>query len=542
MGRRLIAQLGSLLWLSRLHPALRDDLEVRVREYHEMVTLPETGERVPTDCLSYQERQRLAPYLSYDEVYRPVTALIKARDGSVLLPRHAVAPDRLVDLGYDIVFSRGPRKADPDLVARGKEILLRNEVQRNAYESVFYEGNGFLQLAPGKGKTVIALKLAAQWGQPTLVFVDNGGLMTQWRERIQTFWGLDASEIGEIRSHFSRWSWRGRPISLAIYDSFFQQCERGNVSREFFDYFGTVIWDEAQTAKSPSHFPSLSLFDSKRLGLSATPGTDGSEKLLFMHTGAPSYVNLESDLLPDCYFVPVPLKKHKEFNTRGKERYGKMATYCLGGPRKKPDANYVEAVKHRIRELRKHERKILVVTPRSGFGREFFEEFPDAVVIDQGTAFDDRDEVLNSSDLVFVTTQLGERALDRPDLDALVLVYPVGKNAQDRVAQAVGRVLRLSPGKKTPVVYAFFPENTYGIELARANEDLFRSLRYRVVEGAPKRAAPRPNRSRAKKAVIPRRDRDSIRATGSTDRGAQGSQGAAVRTSPLSRLKAKGTQ
>lgn len=541
MRRRLTALLGSLTWLSRLHPDLEEQLYVPVSWYQEVVDHPETGERVDSSELTYQQRQRFAAYLSYEERESEVRLYVKMRDGSVLLPRRAVSPGQLDELGYEVQFSENRSEVVPDLYEASERIVLRNDVQREAFESVYHFDAGFLQLAPGKGKTVIALKAAARRSRPVLVFVDNGGLLTQWKERICQFWGIPASEIGEVQSHASRWTWEGRPITLAIYNSFFQQYQHGNIPRAFFDYFGTVIWDEAQTAKSPSHFPTLSLFNAHRLGLSATPGRDGTERILFAHTGPPEYVNLESDLVPDCFFEAVELARPKEFTRKGKERYGKMATYCLGGPKKKPDANYVSAVRERIEELRSRGRKILVVTPRSGFGREFTEAFPDSVVIDQSTAFEDRDHLLNSTDLVFVTTQLGERALDRPDLDALVLVYPVGKNAQDRASQSMGRILRLSEGKPSPEAYSFYPDNGYGRELARANENLFRALGYRVPRGVP-RESRSPSRARIKKAVIPRREDARVRDTGQADAGGGAAPGASGRKSALSRLRAGGNQ
>ena len=55
---------------------------------------------------------------------------------------------------------------------------------------------GLLEARPGTGKTVMALNMACTLGARTLVIVNRGLLLDQWKERVQQF--TDAGSVGEI--------------------------------------------------------------------------------------------------------------------------------------------------------------------------------------------------------------------------------------------------------------------------------------------------------------------------------------------------------
>lgn len=57
---------------------------------------------------------------------------------------------------------------------------------------------GTLSAPTGSGKTVMALYMIAQRGQPALIVVHTKELALQWVERIKTFLGIPEKEVGFI--------------------------------------------------------------------------------------------------------------------------------------------------------------------------------------------------------------------------------------------------------------------------------------------------------------------------------------------------------
>ena len=65
------------------------------------------------------------------------------------------------------------------------------------YISSTKDGGGLLEIPCGRGKTVMALKIAAELGVKTLVIVHKTFLANQWIERIRQF--IPNARIGRIQ-------------------------------------------------------------------------------------------------------------------------------------------------------------------------------------------------------------------------------------------------------------------------------------------------------------------------------------------------------
>ena len=432
---------------------------------------------------------------------------VPSADGLVF-PRCSFSVEEMRKAGFDV---REPSSFTPpvwkELQEIGERIQMRPGVQEEALASLMKNDGGFVMLAPGKGKTVIALKAAAMWGQKTLVFVDNGGLYTQWIERVREFWGLSDADIGAVQGPIEKWAWESHPICVAMFDSFHNQFTQGRVPPDFFSSFGTVIWDEAQLAKAPTRAPTLSLFPGRRMGLSATPGRDGSEEILYHHIGRPEVIDLKSDLTPACHFVAVPMNEAPKIPAwgGGMTVYGKMLSACLGTAKKEPDFLYYAKLRSLLEGLLEEGRRTIAIIARTRSGRMLEDQIEDMVFIDQEVGFRVRGRELNRTDLVGVTPQIGERALDRKNLDTLVMAFPVGRKAIDRAQQAAGRVLRACDGKSTPRVYVLFPDIPAGRSLAQSNEAIFEELGYHIATPASRRIDIPRNRVKPRPKPVPRR-------------------------------------
>jgi SNF2 family DNA or RNA helicase len=68
--------------------------------------------------------------------------------------------------------------------------------QEKAVKDMLMHSDGVLSAGTGSGKTVMALNMAADRGQRTLVVVHTRELLAQWCDRIEQFCGIQSGQIG----------------------------------------------------------------------------------------------------------------------------------------------------------------------------------------------------------------------------------------------------------------------------------------------------------------------------------------------------------
>lgn len=412
----------------------------------------------------------------------------------LLVPRHSFSDEELEEYGYVVEDTREEAPTCRALVGAGATIEMREyNGQDKAFDALMEAGHGFVVLGTGKGKTVLALKAVGTWCEPTLLLLHNGTLLEQWKEEVERFLGIEQWAIGRCQGPYATWKWKGAAFTVAMLPSFYNQLRKGRIPPEFFEYFGTVIWDEAHHAIAPTFSSSLGLFHGRRVALSATPDRDGWEKLLYYHVGKPVYWDVEADLRASCYFTPTQLSSPREFESRNRASYGGMASHVLGNDNSAPDLTYLSTIVRCLRHLTNRGRKTLIIVPRKRFCEALEEELEGLVVVDGSVPFNLRSKLVREHDLIAVTPKVGSEGLNRVDLDALVLTYPLGKKAEDAMRQTVGRILRAMKEreKPQPELHAFFPDNRYGLALARANEQLCRDLGYEIERRAVRHQPPR---------------------------------------------------
>jgi superfamily II DNA or RNA helicase len=97
-------------------------------------------------------------------------------------------------------------------------------------------GGGCLDVDPGKGKTVMALKIMSVLKKKTLVVVHKTFLMNQWLERIQQF--LPGARVGRIQ---------GQEIDVEDKDiviGMLQSLSMKEYDESVFRDFGLTVFDE----------------------------------------------------------------------------------------------------------------------------------------------------------------------------------------------------------------------------------------------------------------------------------------------------------
>jgi len=429
-----------------------------------------------------------------DQYSRPISetwnAGLPLTDGRLIVPRHLLTDEQLVSEGYEVLDRVHSPAPIPEMQTYGRGVVPRDRTQARAIHLARTK-DGFIILGTGKGKTVVFLKAALEAGVPVLIYFDTMGLLQQWYEDARDLFGIPEHRLGKCLGPFERWEWRDRWVCFTSYQSFHQQLPRHVIPEEFYRYWGRVAWDEAHVSPSETRVPTLSLYPCARTGLTATIKRMGKETLMKWHVGPILVEDTSTDHIPNCFFRGIDLKRYKEFR-KGKVSYVKMLGHCLGGRRGKGDVEYYSGVVDLIRDLRIQGRKCMVLFDRLRTGEAMRKEFGDeAVVVDQRTHYTKRPELLHSKDLVFFSSKIGEKGMNRKDLDTLVILFPMGSGeaGETRLFQSAGRVLRKDDGGAKDLtgtqVWVCYPKNEYGGELARNVEGMFRMRGWPVIDAAP---------------------------------------------------------
>lgn len=162
-----------------------------------------------------------------------------------------------------------------------------------------------LGIAPtGKGKTVVALWLAAVLGVRVLVITPNTEIMENWIAEAKEHVGVDAGVVRQDKCE-----WKNKKVVVSIIHSLAGR----DYGPEFYEGFGLVVWDEAHVTGAFTFSQTLGMFNARyKLALTATARRkDGAECLFFNYFG-PGYAKQYDKALPaDCYTVNVKHEPRK---------------------------------------------------------------------------------------------------------------------------------------------------------------------------------------------------------------------------------------
>ena len=86
-------------------------------------------------------------------------------------------------------------------------------------------------------------------------------------------------------------------------------------------------------------------------------------------------------------------------------------------------------------------------------------------------------------EMLFAITKYGREGLDAPDLDTVITCEPI--SSKNNIQQFMGRVLRVRPGKKSPMV--IFLEDNIGIIIGMCRKIRNLLKEWPVEDGGPYR-------------------------------------------------------
>jgi superfamily II DNA or RNA helicase len=332
-----------------------------------------------------------------------------------------------------------------------------NDSQHSAARAFLQHDVGVVCAPPGWGKTVLATKLIASRGCPTLVLLHRKPLVEQWTERLCEFLDITPKSIGRFGAGRRRLT---RRIDIAMV----QTLARSRDLHELVRAYGHVVIDECHHVPAVQVERVLSAIPARYVtGLTATPyRRDGHQPIITMQCGPVRHM-VSSPMVrageacerrvirKDTSFDPSVLPSQASIQ----EIYGALAA----------DNDRLGLVLADIRKLVGDGRALVVLTERrehlERLAKSIAAEIPNIVVLHGGITPKARcaamAQLAERSDdqprLILATGRYLGEGFDDPRLDTLLLTMPIAWKGT--VVQYAGRLHRAHAAKRDIRIYDY---------------------------------------------------------------------------------------
>lgn len=321
--------------------------------------------------------------------------------------------------------------------------------QRTAVNVTNKKDFGVIVSSPGSGKTIMGLSIIARKRQPALIIVHRKQLFDQWIERIQSFLGIPAFQIGKIEGGNCN---IGEEITLAM----IQSLQSDKLPAKLYQSFGTIVVDECHHIPAKTFRQVIGNFHSFYLyGFTATPiRKNKDEKLIFIHIG---------DIIHEVV-IPANQQGNRElsveikntelfvpFNTSTDKT--EILIHVLIH-----DTARNELIIQDIKREINAGRKILVLTERKAhieILNQYLKGVCEVIILTGEDSEEKRKAKFNQLEtgdfqVLLATGQLVGEGIDINTVSCLILAYPF--SFEGKLVQYIGRVQR-SP--VTPIIYDY---------------------------------------------------------------------------------------
>jgi superfamily II DNA or RNA helicase len=312
--------------------------------------------------------------------------------------------------------------------------------------------NGLLCVPCGKGKTFMALCLAARLGKRFLVIVDKEFLLNQWKGEMETFFpGL---RIGILQGSRAELDPEQFDCTICMIQSLVQKTYPDGSFRTY----GFSIFDECHHLGASNFSQALLKIQTKwSLGLSATPTRDdGLSKVFEWYLGPPVYWEKQREA--DSSVIVHALRFQTDtpsYNTLPVDYRGETILARLLGQVIDCLERNVWIAEHILILCNDPARRVLVLGERISQLEEL-EVMIQAVEPDLrigyyigGMKEEIREAAGKDARVLLASYAMASEAMNIKSLNAVVLASP-----RKKVEQSVGRILRERPGdrKVAPVI------------------------------------------------------------------------------------------
>lgn len=304
----------------------------------------------------------------------------------------------------------------------------------------------------GTGKTVTALWTIANVIQsPTLVTVPTTYLLDQWRQRIADLMGEEwaRKNVGHVQQS----KMDCRLITLGVSAS----LARREYPVWLKSFFSAIIFDEYHTIPTPSMQSILARYPaSVRIGFTATNRRDALYKVASLHLGPPRVISRQEVMRPQIYikeFTKVLPRTYRVFNERHMlsllsrflDRNLMLAELLID--RGYNRGRHVVALSDRTDQLVGLKQYLDRFLPEGTVGLLVGKYRLNGQEIKMTKA--DKEHTANNCQIALATYGLVSLGADQDKWDMGVELTP-----RVNVRQAIGRILRIRPGKPAPEWYS----------------------------------------------------------------------------------------
>ena len=309
------------------------------------------------------------------------------------------------------------------------------------------EANGLICVPCGKGKTFMALKIAASLKKRFLVIVDKEFLMNQWRGEMKVL--MPELRVGILQGPKAETDPAEYDCTICMIQTL---CGK-EYNDVMFKEYGFTIFDECHHLGAQHFSKTLQKVQTKcMLGLSATPKReDGLTKVFFWFLGQPVYWEKQREPDPTVEVVSVLIKSDEvEYNTiptdwRGETVMARLLTNVLGCSER------TDEIVRRIVELCSNpDRRVLVLSERIGHLEEIERRLePQHLKISYyigGMKEAVREEGARDAQVLLASYAMASEAMNIKTLNTVVLASP-----RKHVEQSTGRILRVRTSERTVV-------------------------------------------------------------------------------------------
>jgi superfamily II DNA or RNA helicase len=378
--------------------------------------------------------------------------------------------------------------AEENLVPDG--ISLRSELSFKGKPYDYQEGimssfidagaNGLICVPCGKGKTFMALGIAARIGKRFLVVVDKEFLMNQWRGEMEAL--LPGIRIGIIQGPKRELD----PIKYDCSICMIQTICGQDIPDGLFADFGFTIFDECHHLGAQHFSKTLQRIQTRKmLGLSATPTReDGLTKVFTWFLGEPVYWEKTREPDPTVEVKSVSIEVDDV-------TYNTVPTNWKGEPVMAQLLGNIIGCEERSREIvrwirklcEEPARRVLVLSERIGLLErleQLVKEADSTLTLAYyigGMKESVREEGAVTARVLLGTYAMASEAMNIKTLNAVILASP-----RKAVEQSTGRILRIRPEQRdlAPVIVDIVDNHSMYQSQWRKRREYYEKCAYKI--------------------------------------------------------------
>ena len=370
--------------------------------------------------------------------------LIEEEVEDVILPRGFLASLTDYFRTHGIAFVIRDDRPLPPKVTFSSVIKLQ-QTQSDIVDQAMEVEQGVIVAPAGSGKTVMGLELIARRQQPALILVHRKQIMDQWIERTQTFLGIARAHIGRIDGV-------KKVVGVKLTVAMMQSLARQDGLKDLQNRFGTIIVDECHHIPAKTFREVMAHLDARFCyGLTATPKRKhNDEKLIYLFIGDIIAELTEESTTPDKanYRKSLASERTVAIHTTALEIPFSFTVddYQLLARIVSFDQSRNRLVLNDIRQAVAVGKKTLVLSERKEHLEVlnmYLKGTAETIIITGDDSSVSRKSklaqiVAGHYQVIFATGQLLGEGLDLPNIQAIVLAFPLA--FEGKLKQYIGRI------------------------------------------------------------------------------------------------------